>query len=131
MMFSNSFVSCSLCPSPWNIFPNASRLGVPTPGDPHEKGITDLVADVDGIWACGWDDGGDGSADQPYRLLLRNTGSGWELRSTPCGGCSNRPFEALAVNASGALFLGGAITGHSAVSIRRSHPQDTTSRAAG
>ncbi len=83
---------------------------LPFPTAVNEHGLHDIAAG-NGVWAaCGFDDGGDGSPEEPNSVLFRNAGSGWERLDVPCGGCSDREFDAVAVDANGVILLGGSIT---------------------
>ena len=87
-----------------------TAVDIPAPGDPQEKALVD-VSYGGGVWAaCGFDDGGEGTVEQPYSMLMVDTGSGWDLVEAPCGGCGNQEYRAIAVNGAGAVFLGGAVT---------------------
>ncbi len=92
-----------------------TQLSIPLPGDPQEKALVDL-ASRDGTWAgCGFDDGGQGDENSPFSVVLMNDGTGWDLLPGPgCGACGSREYRAVALNAQGALLLGGAITDFSA-----------------
>lgn len=87
---------------------------VPTPGDPQEKALERIVSHPDGLFAVGWDDGGEGTAEMPHALFLHSSGAAWDLVALPCGGCSNVELKALTVLPSGTLVLGGARTEWSA-----------------
>jgi len=83
------------------------------PGDPQEKAMVDIAAGPGGVlYACGWDDGGDGTPGKPYQVVMYNDGAGsdWRFLDTPCGGCGNREFKAIAATATGSILLGGTIT---------------------
>lgn len=87
---------------------------VPTPGDPQEKSLERMVAHPTGLFAVGWDDGGEGTAEIPFNFLVHFDGSDWTLVPMPCGGCSQTELRALAVLPSGTLVVGGAHTDWSA-----------------
>lgn len=87
-----------------------SPVSIPTPGDPNDKALVDLAFGA-GAWvACGYDDGGEGTIEKPYSLLMVDEGSGWELIAALCGGCGNQEYEAVAVSDQGTILLGGAVT---------------------
>lgn len=88
--------------------------GVPTPGDPQEKSLERIVNHPEGLFAVGWDDGGEGTAEIPFALFLHFVDATWELVALPCGGCSNVELKALTVLPSGTLVVGGARTDWSA-----------------
>jgi hypothetical protein len=87
---------------------------LPFPGQPGEHAITDITARADVLFACGFDDGGDGTPSSPNSVVFRSDGEGWVRIEAPCGGCSNREFKAVAATPDGGLLLGGAITNFSA-----------------
>ncbi len=78
-----------------------------------EKGVADLAGGARSLWACGWDDGAEGTEASPHALVWENTGSGWTRVDSPCGGCSGHEFRAVAIPDEGSLLLGGAITAFS------------------
>jgi hypothetical protein len=50
------------------------------PGDPGDKGFLDLCVGPGGsLYACAFDDGGEGTPEQPYRMIMQNDGSGWSM----------------------------------------------------
>lgn len=76
----------------------------------NEQALEEIVAVQAGWVVCGWDDGAEGTPESPYRVLLHLVGSTWTPMPTPCGGCTNREFTALARRGEAGLVLGGAIT---------------------
>ena len=87
-----------------------THFTIQTPGDPNDKSLVDIAYGA-GAWVgCGFDDGGEGTVEQPFSILMIDEGSGWGLINSPCGGCGNAKYEAVAVSQTGLIYLGGAIT---------------------
>lgn len=50
------------------------------PNTSNEKGIIDLTVGSDGsFYACGFDDGGEGTPEEPFRMIMQNAGNGWSF----------------------------------------------------
>ncbi len=91
-----------------------TRESYPTAGDPQEKSIVDMAAGSGILYACGFDDGADGTPQAPFAVLMANSGNGWNAVAGPPGSEANHEFRAVEVNSQGALLLGGAVTDYSA-----------------
>lgn len=87
-----------------------SEVPITAPGDPQEKSLVDVAYGA-GVWvACGFDDGGEGTPQQPYAILMLDQGSGWESISAICAGCGSHEFKSVAIDDAGLIYLGGAQT---------------------
>jgi hypothetical protein len=104
----NNVVMKSSAPDVW--IPES----IPFPGPVNEHGIKDICVGDGVFYACGFDDGGDGSPEFPHQVLFQSDeAGGWVRIEVPCGGCSDREFRAVAITSQGGLLLGGAITNFS------------------
>jgi hypothetical protein len=74
-----------------------------------EEGVVDLAVSTGGVYACGFDDGGSGTPTSPNRFVLQYAGSNWSVLESPCGGCTDRDFRAVAATPL-SVYVGGAIT---------------------
>lgn len=87
---------------------------IPFPGDPGEHALRDITARGNLLFACGFDDGGEGTPASPNSVVFRSEDEGWLRMDAPCGGCSDREFRAVAATPDGGFLLGGAVTDFSA-----------------
>jgi hypothetical protein len=87
-----------------------SQSTVAFPGDPNEKALVSVVEVGGVLYACGFDDGGEGTPEMPFSLMMRDSGTGFELMSRPCTTCSHYEFTTLGHTTGGGVLLGGAIT---------------------
>lgn len=87
-----------------------TRSTVALPGNPNDRSLVAVTEGADGLYACGFNDGGEGTPENPFRLVMRDTGSGFELMPGPCTDCTSHEYEAMASTSSGGVLLGGAIT---------------------
>jgi hypothetical protein len=92
---------------------------VTTPGDPGEKSLVDLTESLDVVYGLGFDDGADGSPEQPFRIVMQYREGAWSMMPSPCGDCAFREFRAIAASPSG-LYVGGAITDFSPEAVDES-----------
>lgn len=100
----NAQLLASIAADAWN------PESLPFPSGTGERGLADIFA-RNGVWvACGFDDGAEGTPESPNGVVFRRSGGAWERLPSPCGGCGNREFRAVAISATGGILLGGAIT---------------------
>jgi hypothetical protein len=72
-----------------------------------EAGLTALVEESGVIYGCGFNDAADGTAEDPYRIVMQYAGGQWERIPSPCVDCGSFDFRAIAATPS-ALYLGGS-----------------------
>jgi len=87
-----------------------TQIQIETPGNPNDKALRDVAYGADTWVACGFDDGGDGSIEEPNAILMIDEGTGWQLVGSPCGGCGNHDYRAVAIGSTGTIYLGGSVT---------------------
>jgi hypothetical protein len=73
-----------------------------------EAGLVSLVAEAGGVFGVGFDDGADGTPEQPFRIVMHYDGFEWTRLESPCGNCGSYDFRAIEAT-SNALFAGGSI----------------------
>jgi hypothetical protein len=72
-------------------------------------GLVSLVAEAGGVFGVGFDDGADGSSEEPFRIVMHYDGFEWARLESPCGNCGAYEFRAVEAR-SNALFVGGSVT---------------------
>jgi hypothetical protein len=73
-----------------------------------EKGLVDLAVEDGQVYGVGFDDRGEGTPEQPWRIVSRFDGEEWGAIESPCGSCAGIGFRAVAASAA-ELLVGGSI----------------------
>lgn len=72
-----------------------------------EGGLVALVEESGVVYGTGFNDAADGTAEDPYRIVMKYEGEAWEPLPSPCLGCG--PFDFRAIDAApDALYVGGS-----------------------
>ena len=82
---------------------------VSTPGEALLKSVLDLSESSGAVYGLGFDNGADGSLEQPKRFVVEYSEGAWTMLPSPCGSCSTKDFRAIAATP-WSVYVGGAST---------------------
>ncbi|RKZ15970.1 hypothetical protein DRQ53_07585 [bacterium] len=81
---------------------------VQLPGVQNEASLVDLAVSSGGVYGCGFNDGGDGSPEEPRQIVMRYANDEWTLLDTPCGqDCFGVGLAAIAATPT-EVYVGGS-----------------------
>jgi hypothetical protein len=72
-----------------------------------EAGLTALVEESGAIYGCGFNDGGDGTGQDPWRIVMKYDLGEWSNVPSPCGACGSYDLRAIDATPD-ALYVGGS-----------------------